>query len=83
MICGVRRCDLEGHSLLFTPFDKLFEFRTAIHSPDARVSASKGLNGENYWLPVVDDATRLIEGTMLKNKSDAFHKLTAFCAVYH
>ncbi|OQD89256.1 hypothetical protein PENSOL_c065G09117 [Penicillium solitum] len=38
-----------------------------------------GPNGENYWLPVVDDATRLIEGIMLKNKSDTYHKLTVFC----
>ncbi|KAJ5138864.1 uncharacterized protein N7515_003712 [Penicillium bovifimosum] len=46
---------------------------------DTQPMKPTGPNGENYWLPVVDDATRLIEGIMLKNKSDASHKLTAFC----
>lgn len=46
---------------------------------DTQPMKPTGPNGENYWLPVVDDATRLIEGIMLKNKSDAYHKLTAFC----
>ncbi|EKV14536.1 hypothetical protein PDIG_32500 [Penicillium digitatum PHI26] len=46
---------------------------------DTQPMKPTGPNGENYWLPVVDDASRLIEGIMLKNKSDAYYKLTAFC----
>lgn len=46
---------------------------------DTQPMKPTGPNGENYWLPIVDDATRFIEVIMLKPKSDAYHKLTAFC----
>lgn len=76
--CDACFCDKSKQKISRAPQARVQDAAWKFHV-DTQPIKPTGLNGENYWLPVVDDATRLIEGTMLKNKSDAFHKLTAFC----
>lgn len=38
-----------------------------------------GPNGENYWMSILDDATRLGEGPTLTSKGEAFHKFVEYC----
>ncbi|KAI2732949.1 hypothetical protein DTO013E5_10235 [Penicillium roqueforti] len=46
---------------------------------DTQPMKPEGPNGEKYWMPILDDATRYLEGPTLTNKGEAFVKLQAFC----